>query len=124
MNLLIIFCPLPAGHRGGTAPRIGGSARQFQTPLESTRFSHREGRKKSVRKSDPLGGTEGSNLSPSTGESIPKFASHLPRAAEWQQVATTIVSTGRARPGRKEDDAHRSDSPAQRYQNNTVDCTV
>src|SRR6266404_3522658 len=32
MNLLIIFCPLPAGHRGGTTPRLGRSARQFQAP--------------------------------------------------------------------------------------------
>src|SRR5882724_9502207 len=56
MNLLIIFVPLPARHRGGTAPRLGGSARQFQVPLESARFSHREGRKKSVRKAILLGG--------------------------------------------------------------------
>jgi hypothetical protein len=37
------------------APRLGGSARQFQAPRESTRFSHREGRKKSVRKAILLG---------------------------------------------------------------------
>src|SRR5215831_2413426 len=30
----------PAGHRGGTAPRLKGSARQFQAHLESVRFSY------------------------------------------------------------------------------------
>src|ERR1700674_1974313 len=38
MNLLIIFCHLPAGLRGGTAPRLGRSARQFQAPIESHDF--------------------------------------------------------------------------------------
>src|SRR6266404_8180993 len=69
MNLLIIFCPLPAGHRGGTTLRLGRSARQFQAPARIDTISRPGGLEEVCSQSAPLGGTESSNLLSSSGES-------------------------------------------------------
>src|ERR1700730_7368931 len=59
----------PGGGRGGTAPETRAERAPIPGTAQSTRFSRGEGKKKSVRKSASLGGTVGSNLSSSSGES-------------------------------------------------------